>query len=98
MTVASPRPMPTRLSNLRNVQNCEWDGSLGILEVTSPHALSQAAGYLKYINRKIGGVFFRGQPNFYETMLPSLYRGVGTQRGKDGRDKRLFDYLGDVSS
>lgn len=67
-----------------------------VLHVRTPHALTQAAGYLKYVRAKeFGkGVFYRGQTGLYSALGPSLLRGL-----KDGseavakRRKLLKDLL-----
>lgn len=52
-----------------------------VLEVHDPHALVQAAGYLKHrcaLSQE--NVYFRGQGTTYPSLAPSLFRGLlGTQ-------------------
>lgn len=50
-----------------------------LLKVKDPHALVQAAGYLKYIYAKNKcAVHFRGQTTNHKTLSPSLFRGNET--------------------
>src|SRR5690349_19792505 len=73
------------LKNLRGVNNCEWvlDAAYGseLLEVRSPHALTQAAGYLKYRYNSDFNIFFRGQTKPHKKMRPSLMRSCATFGG-----------------
>lgn len=45
-----------------------------IFEVSTMHALNQIIGHAKFNNRGYGHVFYRGQCELYETLLPSLMR------------------------
>lgn len=46
-----------------------------ILHVTDPHALVQAAGYLKHVCASDGeSIFFRGQSALYPKLSPTLFR------------------------
>lgn len=51
---------------------------LEVFHAPSPHALIQAAGYLKYIRATEAGkgVFFRGQTKLYDSLGPSLLRDL----------------------
>lgn len=52
-----------------------------VLDVKDPHALVQAAGYLKHrcaVNGEL--VFFRGQSATYPSMTPTLFRGLGSNQ------------------
>ena len=66
-----------------------------VLHVRTPHLLLQAAGYLKHTlaKNKPMTVLFRGQPELYPTLLPSLYRGATTARTKSKRDQLLRQHL-----
>ena len=48
--------------------------SAPIFEVSTMHALNQIIGHAKFNNREYGHVFYRGQCELYETLLPSLMR------------------------
>lgn len=52
-----------------------------IFEVSTMHALNQLIGHAKFNNRKYGHVFYRGQCELYETLLPSLIRNNDPKRG-----------------
>ncbi|CAK0741343.1 FRG domain-containing protein [uncultured Gammaproteobacteria bacterium] len=53
-----------------------------ILEVSDPHALIQAAGYLKHCCALDGeNVYFRGQETTYASLAPSLFRGISNSQG-----------------
>lgn len=50
---------------------------INIYQIETVHDLTQFIGYGKYMNKKIGNVYFRGQTSLYDgTMIPSLYRGA----------------------
>lgn len=55
-----------------------------VYHVQDPHALVQAAGYLKHIHGCNGGehIFFRGESKLYGTLPPTLFRGVSTHAGQ----------------
>ena len=55
-----------------------------VYHVHDPHALVQAAGYLKHIHGCNGGehIFFRGESKLYGTLPPTLFRGVSTHAGQ----------------
>ena len=46
-----------------------------IFEVDSMHGLNQIIGHAKFNNRDYGQVYYRGQCELYDTLLPSLFRG-----------------------
>ena len=61
-----------------------------VLHIDSSHTLIQAAGYLKYelAKRDNKNVYFRGQRKIYDTLRPSLFRGIKrTNKLQDWRDK-----------
>lgn len=71
---------------LRDAEYVKDDAGVWVLHVHDPHALSQAAGYLKHIhaNDSKEHIYFRGQTKLYGTLEPSLFRGSKTPatRGK----------------
>lgn len=85
--------MPSPLSNISIPGNgIVTDGVSGreVFHVSNAHALTQAAGYLKFTEgpaRK--GVFFRGQRQLYGTLCPTLYRGIATQQAQSRRTAAL---------
>jgi hypothetical protein len=76
------------------------ESGIDVLHVTSPHVLTQAAGYLKYMAARDNpsGVFFRGQARLYSTLIPSLYRSVVAQSGKQRNDEDLKQLLKSIES
>lgn len=61
-----------------------------VYHVSTPHALIQAAGYLKFIegpNQQ--SVFFRGQRRLYGSLSPTLYRGIATQKAQSNRSTAI---------
>lgn len=56
-----------------------------VVPITSYHQLIQFVGYAKFLNRKCGNVYFRGQSSLYEgNLIPSLFRPQ-----KDGKTDQL---------
>ncbi len=82
----------SRLARLK-MDSGEWDASEGVFHVRDPHALTQAAGYLKYVSRATGPVFFRGQDKLYPTLYPSLHRGITSTSGLKNREKSFSAFL-----
>jgi hypothetical protein len=66
-----------------------------ILEVDDPHALIQAAGYLKHRCAEDGeNVYFRGQASTYLTLTPSLFRGIPhTQNAQANRSSKKNEFI-----
>jgi hypothetical protein len=61
-----------------------------VLHVRDPHALIQAAGYLKFTRGLKGeAIFFRGQSETYPTLTPSLFRGIGSSQS--AQSKRVME-------
>lgn len=60
-----------------------------IYEILNCHGLNQMIGYVKLINKTYGKVFYRGQCNLHDTMLPSLYHKSCSARYKSERNKKL---------
>ena len=70
-----------------------------MFHVRDPHALIQAAGYLKYVQSNAGeSIYFRGQTTLYGSLVPSLFRGCRTQRGQSPRVAALRQVLADVQA
>lgn len=58
------------------------DSKTTVYHVNSPHAFTQAAGYLKYTRGKTNEfIFFRGQRRLYGSLTPTIYRKIKTNRG-----------------
>lgn len=104
------RSLPSSLSKLSIPgSGIETDRASGreVFHVANPHALTQAAGYLKFIEGPARrAVFFRGQRQLYGTLSPTLYRGISTQKAQSRRttalrractsialDNRIFDQI-----
>lgn len=76
---------------------------LHVLEVRDPHALIQAAGYLKHRCALDGeNVYFRGQASTYGSLTPSLFRGIsntqGAQAARSSTKNRFIQKVVDRSS
>lgn len=71
----------SRLNHEHGKHVIDAESGLEVFDAPTSHALIQAAGYLKYNLAKTSGqgVFFRGQSRLYQTLSPTLLRGV-----KDG--------------
>jgi hypothetical protein len=89
---------PPHLANLRSVPGAAWHAKEGVLEVTTPHALARAVGYIKYAGNTQGPVLFRGQNQLYPTMLPALFRGVKNAGPMFNRLGALKKYVREVQA
>lgn len=59
-----------------NIVKLECGIDIKTFQIETVHDLVQFIGFGKYINNKIGNVYFRGQTSLYDgKMIPSLYRG-----------------------
>jgi hypothetical protein len=83
------------LSKIRNAtgHGATWIPDAGVLEVSSTHALTRAAGYLKYLSKYNEFVLFRGQSQLYPSMRPVLHRGITTTSSLKNRDNIFSEYL-----
>ncbi|NTX39846.1 FRG domain-containing protein [Myxococcus sp. CA033] len=77
----------------RGNQGMKWNPTTSTLVVTTPHALVQAVGYLKYARRNEGAVYFRGQNKIHPKMVPALYRNLARESGKNKREALLNKYI-----
>jgi hypothetical protein len=73
---------------------------LEVFDAPNPHALVQAAGYLKYTlaRDQHQGVFFRGQTRLYPTLSSSLLRGVANGSPTQRRLALLQEFLSGIDS
>ncbi|WP_242340705.1 FRG domain-containing protein [Anaeromyxobacter sp. SG66] len=88
--------MPLPLSKLHHPSAQHLvDSGIEVLHVDSSHALTQAAGYLKYNRARDYGraVFFRGQTRLHPTLGPSLLRGIKDPQAAFNRRALLKDFL-----
>lgn len=74
-------------------KNMHWDGARGVLRVDTPQALMQAVGYLKYARARDGMVLFRGQNRLFDSMRPTLYRGLSKEQARRDRVQALIAYV-----
>ena len=78
-----------------SIRNAELvkEGLFGkeVFHVRDPHALIQAAGYLKYLHARDHkeGIYFRGQTKLYGGLIPNLFRGVKTKKHQEKRVAKL---------
>ena len=66
-----------------------------VFHVYDPHALVQAAGYLKFKRgtKDEEGIFFRGETKLHETLSPTLFRGLEKQAAQSQRISQLTKAL-----
>jgi len=53
-----------------------------VFHAADSHALTQAAGYLKYMCGAAENIYFRGQARLHPTLTPSLFRGRTRQQAQ----------------
>lgn len=90
------------LAKLR-IAGCEYieciDSNFAVFHVNSPHSLTQAAGYLKYIfGLYRQSIYFRGQSKLYSTLSPSLVRGIKSQKAQSDRIRALRNACSDITT
>lgn len=74
---------------------------VSIFHVKDPHALIQAAGYLKYINGKRNEpeqIYFRGNTKLYDKLEPTLYRGCKTQAAQQRRTNAITATIAEIQN
>lgn len=71
-----------------------------MFHVWDPHALIQAAGYLKhvYANDKSEAIFFRGQTRLYKGLAPSLFRNSTNPATQGKRVNSLNKYIKNIAA
>ncbi len=70
---------------------------MDVFHVCDPHALVQAAGYLKYLGaRDSETVYFRGQAKLYPSLSPSLFRNVTNTGTQSQRVRELNSAIADL--
>lgn len=80
--------MPLRKLSIRDAEFVTDQASgQHVFHVLDPHALVQAAGYLKFKNGTDNseGVFFRGETRLHGALSPALFRGVSTHAKQSKR-------------
>lgn len=87
--------MATPLKNV-SIEGCGvvTDEASGreVYHVATPHALIQAAGYLKFVEgARKRAVFFRGQRQLYATLSPTLYRGIVSQNAQQQKTAAIAE-------
>lgn len=85
--VVGRKPLESPVSlgkiKIRDAEYLKDDASSAmVFHVNDPHALIQAAGYLKYVNAKSQGegIYFRGETKVHSSLSPTLFRGIKTKR------------------
>ena len=88
-------PKAEHLSSLTGM-GLKWNAKEAVLDCTSPHALTRAAGYLKHVLGQRGAtVLFRGQTALWKECIPSLFRTKGplSQHVQSRRIQQLEEYV-----
>ncbi|MBN2678525.1 MAG: FRG domain-containing protein [Anaerolineaceae bacterium] len=90
----------SRLSHEFGKHVIDKDSRLEVFDAPSSHALIQAAGYLKYTLAKDAGqgVFFRGQTQLYNTLSPTIFRNIKSDRTIIRRRRMLLDFLAKIET
>ncbi|MFM5324398.1 FRG domain-containing protein [Aeromonas veronii] len=72
--------------------------SCPIIRVESIHALNQVVGYVKFLNKSYGEVYFRGQCELYRKLLPSIYRYGTSNSSVATRNQKISTYINTCAS
>lgn len=73
----------------------DQSSGIAVYDVRDPHALIQAAGYVKHVlgvGRR-STVLFRGQATLYPTLAPTLFRGIALPRAQSRRASALYKLI-----
>lgn len=65
----------------------------GFFEIHSPHALTQVIGYIKFLYRRTGYIFFRGQTDDYQSIIPTLLRDSQSISSVVTRNEKITAYI-----
>ena len=60
-----------------------------VFDVSTHHALNQIIGYMKYINRDYGTVYYRGQCKLHPSLLPSIFHSVNSTAARHNKLREL---------
>jgi hypothetical protein len=90
----------TALTTLHGRMVTDDNYKVDVFEVDSPHTFVQAIGYLKHLAGIHGNIVgLRGQRKLYDAVLvPSLFRGVTSQKAKINRARELKALLKDINT
>lgn len=73
--------------------------TIPLIQVSTPHDLIRIAGYAKFLNRKIGNVYYRGQAELHNAdIIPSLFRKRVLTRKIDDFSRKLGTFIKDWCS
>ena len=83
--------MPLSRINIKNTSWVKDTSGINVLQINDSHALISAIGYLKFnlAKKDSQGIYFRGQNKLYNSLGPTLFRGVDTQSSKEKRTASL---------
>ncbi len=93
--------MPLRTLTIRDAESViDAESKMQVFHVFDPHALVQAAGYLKFKNgsARSEGVYFRGETKLHGSLSPSLFRGIRNQAAQSNRQNQLTSAITDICS
>lgn len=68
-----------------------------VFHVSTPHALMQAIGYLKYTAEPWERIYLRGQSQLYSSLSPTLYRGISNPMTQGRRHASLLKVIKEFS-
>lgn len=78
------------ISATQHIQDCVYvsdheftsGAKVPIYDVPNIPSLNQMIGYIKFINRDSGAVYYRGQSKLHPTMWPSLFHGLNSTHAR----------------
>ena len=85
------------ISATQHIQDCVYvsdheftsGAKVPIYDVPNIPSLNQMIGYIKFINRESGAVYYRGQAKLHPTMCPSLFHGLKSTRARQNAQALL---------
>lgn len=90
-------PQTLRVADTRFVETFRFKNghNVPIFDVESMHGLNQIIGHSKYNNRNYGRVYYRGQCELYDSLMPSLFRGCKRTGVFEGLNKIIKSIIND---
>lgn len=82
------------------ISGCQYVSDMSghkVFHVGTPHALMQAIGYLKHTAEPWERIYLRGQSQLYDSLSPTLYRGISNSMTQGRRHRSLLKVIEEFS-
>ncbi|MBQ3362324.1 MAG: FRG domain-containing protein [Muribaculaceae bacterium] len=96
---STPNQSPSKMSQIISFPDTKYISdyvfkngySVPVFEALSAYGFNRIVGYLKYINRKYGNVYSRGECKLHDSLIPSLYRNAVNIKAEDKKIKVIVN-------